>query len=256
MGTPYRVRGEPGRENLTPVPARPLGRLRSSHSSGTTGRRVLLGATAVTAVFAVLTLAWPHAVGLVLTAFVLAIVIGTWLGLAVLLGLDVVVRVHEGGLVVERSLRSPRPLPFDAVRTVYFEPHSKYVLVLDDGKRIELPTRVTEEPRLQAVVETELERPVLDGATEAFARGEVLSFGRIALELDGLRHADDLLPWSDLDRVRVDDGGFVFVQKATRHSFVVLPMSAVPFPRVLVALLARRTRVEADDSFWTRWVRA
>lgn len=63
----------------------------------------------------VLTLAWPGAIAVVLVAFVLAAAIALWVGLAVLLGLDVTVSVHENGLRIERSARSIVRVPFDAV---------------------------------------------------------------------------------------------------------------------------------------------
>ena len=117
-----------------------------------------------------------------------------------------------------------------------------------------VPMKVDEDRRLTAVIEQEIEKPVLADAHRALASGEPLTFGPLTLELDGVRHLDDFLSWSDLDFVRVDDQAFVFIEKSTQLSFVVLPAETVPFPRVLVSLLARRTELEIEDRFWTRFV--
>lgn len=258
MSTPYRAREEHAPElALVPAEPRPLGRLRSTHASGGTTKRILAGVTGIAGVLAVLAFAWPHAPWLVACSLALAFAVGAWVALANLLGLDLVIDVHEGGIVVRRSWRRPLVVSFDDVTALHVArgvTDTSFVLVLGDGRRFMLPIGVSEGRRLLAALESELERPVLDDAIRALASGEPLTFGPIVLELDGLRHRDDLLPWSDLDRVVVTDGGFVFIQKATQHSFVVLGTSTLPFPRVLVALLARRTRIEPDDPFWTRFV--
>lgn len=257
MSTPYRLREEPARD-LVPAgePATTttaLGRLRSVHTAGKTVRRGLLGAASVALVLGVMTLAWPGAIGVVLVAFVFASAIALWVGLAVLLGLDVTVYVHENGLRVERSARPVVRVPFDAIRALYVHRRAEWSIELAD-RAVFVPMKVGNDRRLEAIIEQEIERPVLADAHRALASGEHLTFGAITLELDGVRHRGDLLPWWDLDCVRATDDAFVFIRKATEHSFVVLPTSTVPFPRVLVALLARRTRVDAGDAFWSRFV--
>lgn len=254
MSTPYRLQEEqPAREIVAAEPRMALGRLRSTHTTGKTTRRALLGAASVALVLGVLTLAWPTAIEIVLVALAVAAVLVLRVAFALLLGLDVMVHVHENGLRVERSVRPAVRVPFDAIRALYVRPESEWGLELDD-RIVYVPMKTDGERRLSAVIEQEIERPVLTDAHASLASGEHLKFGPLTLELDGLRHGDDLLPWWDLDVVRVSSDAFVFIQKATQHSFVVLATNTVPFPRVLVALLARRTRVDADDPFWTRYV--
>lgn len=253
---PYRAPDEPARD-LAPAEPRPLGRLRSTHATGATARRFLAGAAGIASVLAVLAVAWPAQPILVALALALAFAVGLWVAIAAALGLDQIVEVHEGGIVVKRSFRRARVLSFDdvtALRVVRGLTGASFVFEVASGARSTLPAGVSEDARLVAAIESEVERPVLDDALRALSSGEPLAFGAVVLELDGVRHLGELLPWSDLDRVRVSDGGFVFVQKATQHAFVVVATSDLPFPRVLVALLARRTRVEPDDPFWTRWV--
>lgn len=254
MSTPYRLREEPAREMVAQAePPKGLGRLRSVHTTGKTVRRAALAAGSIALVLAVLALAWPNAIALVAIALVVAAVVVTWVGFAALLGLDVTVHAHEGGLRIDRSARRSVRVPYDAVRALYVHGRSEWALELDT-RTVHVPMKVDESRRLAAVIEDEIEKPVLADAHRALASGEHLTFGPLTLELDGIRHSGDLLPWSDLGEVRVSDDAFVFIRKATQHSFVVLRSTTVPFPRVLVALLARRTRVESDDPFWTRWV--
>jgi hypothetical protein len=261
MTTPYRGhdRGheEPAREALAVPEPRALGRLRSTHATGATAKRVLAAMTAIAGVLAALAVAWPGAPWLVGGSLLLATAVGAWVGVASILGLDTALEVHQGGIVVRRSWRRPKIIRFDdivALRITRGFSSLSFLLDRPDGTRVVLPLGVSERARLLATVESEIERPILEDAQRSLSRGEPLTFGPIVLELDGLRHRDELLLWSDLDRVRVSDGGMVFIQKSTQHAFVVLATSDLPFPRVLVALLARRTRVEADDPFWTRFV--
>jgi hypothetical protein len=254
MSTPYRLREEPAREMIVAEPPpKALGRLRSVHTTGKTVRRAGLAAGSIALVLGVIALAWPHGIAVVAVAFIVAAVVATWVGFAVVLGLDVSVEVHENGLRIDRSARRPVRVPYDGVRALYMPSRSEWELELE-GRTVYLPMKVSEERRLIAVIEQEIEKPVLVEAHRALASAEPLTFGALTLELEGVRHLGDLLAWSDLDVVRVSDEAFVFVRKATQHAFVVVATGTVPFPRVLVSLLARRTDVEADDPFWTRWV--
>jgi hypothetical protein len=254
MSTPYRLREEPGREIVAvDEPPKGLGRLRSVHPTGKTARRAGLAAGSVALVFGVLAFAWPQALGVVAVAFVIAAVVASWVGFAALLGLDVTVLVHENGLRIDRSARRSVRVPWHAVRAVYVTRRDEWSLELEGGRTLYVPMKVDEDRRLIAALEDEVEKPVLADAHRALASGEHLTFGPLTLELDGVRHLGDLLPWSDLDFVRVNDDALVFVRKATQHAFVVLPTPTVPFPRVLVSLLARRTDIESDDPFWTRF---
>jgi hypothetical protein len=252
MSTPYRLGEEPSRKMVVSEPPKALGRLRSVYRTGKTARRVGLGAGSIALALAVLSLAWPNAVGFVAIAFILAAVIATWVGFAALLGLDVTIHAHDNGLVVERSARWPVRVAYDAVRALYVHRRTEWSLELE-SKTVFVPMNVDDPRRLAAVIEQEIEKPVLVDAHRALASGEHLTFGALTLELDGVRHEGQLLPWSELGFVRVDDDAFVFIEKATQLSFVVLPTSTVPFARVLVSLLARRTRVQTNDAFWTRW---
>lgn len=259
MHAPYRA---PDRDRSAPAPApriepRPLGRLRSTHASGTTSRRLLGAATALAGVLAMLTLAWPHATLLVAASLGLAALVAGWVVAANVLGLDVVVDVHDGGVVVRRSWRRPRIMRFDDVDALYFRPRPPHAgMVLADGRRrVTLPAGLDERERVLARIETELELPVLGRAQHALASGEPMTFGRIAVELDGLRDEHgDLLAWSDVARVDVEDDAVVVRRKADGGSFVVLHAPDVPYARVLVALLARRAHVLTDGAFWTRYL--
>jgi hypothetical protein len=131
MTTPYRLREEPAGVSGAFAPAKraALGQLRSVHTSGKTARRGLLGAASVALVLGVLTLAWPGAIAVVFVSLFVAATIALWVGLAVLLGSDVSVQVHESGLRVERSARRAVRLPFDSVRALYVRPEQEWVLV-------------------------------------------------------------------------------------------------------------------------------
>jgi hypothetical protein len=254
MTTPYRLREEPAREIVAvEQPPKALGRLRSIHTTGKTVRRAGLGAGSIAFTLVALALGWPNAVGFVGVALMIAAVAATWVGFAAVLGFDVTVHVHEHGLRIDRSARAVVRVPFADVRALYVRPGSEWGLELSE-RIVYVPMKVDEDRRLTAVIEQEIEKPVLADAHRALASGEHITFGSVTLELDGVRHRDDLLPWSDLDVVRVSDTAFVFIRKEALHPFVVLATSTVPFPRVLVALLARRTRIESDDPFWTRFV--
>lgn len=255
MSTPYRLREEPA-DDIVAVDDAPksLGRLRSVHTTGKTVRRVGLAAGSIALVFGALALAWPQALAVVAITFVFAAAAATWVGVAALLGFDVSVHVHENGLRIDRSARRSVQVPYDAVRALYVHRRTEWSVELTDGRTVYVPMKVDEDRRLTAVIEQEIEKPVLADAHRALASGEPLTFGPLTLELDGVRHLDDFLSWSDLDFVRVDDQAFVFIEKSTQLSFVVLPAETVPFPRVLVSLLARRTELEIEDRFWTRFV--
>lgn len=259
MHAPYRASeteraAAPARRDVRP---RPLGRLRSSHASGTTSRRILAAATALAALLAVLTLAWPHATELVAASFGLALLVACWVVVANVLGLDVIVDVHDGGIVVRRSWRAPRTMHFDDVDALFFTPAPPRAgIVLADGRRtVRLPASLDERARVLARIESEIELPVLTRAQRALASGEPMTFGRVSVELDGLRDRDgQMLAWSDVARVEVEDDAIVVRRKADNGRFVVLPAMDVPYARVLVALLARRAHVLTDSAFWTRYL--
>src|SRR5690242_2040969 len=105
MSTPYRLREEPADEKIVAVDDAPrsLGRLRSTHTTGKTVRRVGLAAGSIALVFGALAFAWPQALAVVAITFVFAAVAATWVGFAAVLGFDVVVHVHENGLRIDRS---------------------------------------------------------------------------------------------------------------------------------------------------------
>lgn len=234
-------------------PPKALGRLRSMHDTGRTVRRAGLAFGSVALALGVLALAWPHAVAFIAVALIIAAVIATWVGLAVILGLDVTVNVHENGLRIDRSARQGVDVPFDAVRALYVHRPREWGLELED-RLVYVPMRVSDERRLAAIIEQEIEKPVLVDAHRALASGEPLVFGPLTLELEGVRHLGELLPWSELGFVRVSGDAVVFIEKATQLSFVVLATTTIPFVRVLVSLLARRTTIECNDPVWTRWV--
>lgn len=258
MHAPYR-----SPETETPLAprgdARPraLGRLRSTHASGTTSRRILGAATALAGVLAMLTLAWPYSTPLVVASLALALMVGCWVVLANVLGLDVVVDVHDGGVVVRRSWRRPTAMLFDDVDALFFAPAPPRAgIVLGDGaRRVRLPAGLDERERVLARIESEIELPVLTRALQALASGEPMTFDRVTVELDGLRDRDgEVLPWSDVARVEVEDDAIVVRRKGDNERFVVLHAPEMPYARVLVALLARRAHVLTDSAFWTRYL--
>lgn len=258
MHAPYRAPDvDTSRPPATDVAPRPLGRLRSTHASDTRTRRLLAATTALAGMFALLTLAWPSATALVIVSFALALLVAAWVAVATILGMDVVVDMHEGGLVVRRSWRSPVAIRFDDVDSLFFvlrPPHAG--IVLADGRRkVRLPASLDERERVLARIESECELPVLARAQRALASGEPMTFGRITLELDGVRdRSGAFLPWSDVERVEVEDDAIAVRRRWTNDRFVVLHAPRVPYARVLVALLARRAHVLTDRRFWTRYL--
>lgn len=253
MRTPYRLREEPSRAIVAAEPREGLGRLRTVHHTGKTVRRAGMAAGSIALVLGVLAVAWPNAIGVVVVAFLIAAVVAAWVGFAVVLGLDVTVHAHENGLVVDRSARRSSRVAYDAVRSLYSHRPSEWGLELED-RTVYVPMKVSDDERLASVVEQQIEKPVLVDAHRALAGAEPLTFGALTLELEGVRYLGDLLPWSDLGFVRVTDEAIVFIEKATQLAFVVLATNTVPFARVLVSLLARRTDIECEDPYWTRWV--
>lgn len=255
MSTPYRLREEPADEIVVAnEPAKTLGRLRSTHPTGKSVRRVGIAAGAIALALGVMTLAWPGALAVVALVLIGAAVVAAWVGFTVVLGLDVTVDVHEHGLRIHRSARRSLDLRYEDIRALYQHGGTEWQLELADGRSVFVPMKVEEANLLAVAIERDVERPVLEDAVRSLASAEVLTFGTLALELDGIRHEGDFLPWSELGFVRVDEHAFVFIEKATQLSFVVLPTETVPFPRVLVALLARRTALQTAGPFWTRFV--
>lgn len=253
--TPYRSKEEPARElAASPESPKTLGRLKSTHPTGKSVRRVGIAAGAIALALGVMTLAWPGALAVVALVLLGAAVVATWVGATVLFGLDVTVDVHDQGLRINRSARRSLSLRFEDVRALYQHGRTEWQLELGAGRSVFVPMKVDEADRLAVAIEREVERPILEDALRSLASAEVLTFGTLALELDGIRHAGDFLPWPSLGFVRVDEHAFVFIEKATQLSFVVLETETVPFPRVLVALLARRTALQIADPFWTRFV--
>lgn len=253
MTTPYRLRGEPARD-LAPVEPRELGRLRSVHPTGQAVRGTLIAGGSIAAVLCVMAVAWPGAIGFVVMACLFAAVVAAWVTISLVLGHDLRVRVHDNGLVIRRSARAPVTVAYDEIRGLTIERESKWVLELQSGRRIAIPMQLADRHHFESVIERFIERPVLADALRALASGQHLTFGPITLELDGVRHRGELFAWSDIDHVNVDDEAFVFVHKGSHHAIAVLPTSTVTFPRVLAALLIRRTDVVVGDPYWTKFV--
>lgn len=257
MPAPYRAPSAEAPPSSRPS-VRALGRQRSRHLSGTSARRVLAAATALAGLLAVLTLAWPHATWLVVAALALAVAVAGWVVVAGALGLDVTVDLHDAGIVVRRSCRRAAKMRFDDVDALYLErgrgPGAGVVLA-DGARRVRIPKDLTGHERVLAHVEVEVERPVLLRAERALASGETMRFGRLALELEGARDVarGTFLPWSEVGRIEVSRSTLVVRRRPTNERFLVLSTDEIPYARVLVALLARRTRVIVLDPFFARY---
>jgi hypothetical protein len=192
--------------------------------------------------------------------------------LAVLAGLAMLeprIDLHDEGLVVRRVFSSIE-IPFEDVDRIYYHPAvtrlwprrtwgAEMILVARDGRAARIPANVGANLELARTIHRRCVRPLLTEARRALADGEMLRFGPIVFDRAALRIRDRLLAWTEIDRVEASQHELCFYRVGRslfsgRSSYFVVPLGKVPHARLLVSLLAGRTKVVSDHPFWTRWL--
>lgn len=217
--------------------------------------RVWAGLTSVTTVFAIALLARPlrdacgnTSPGAVLwTALVVTAYVGQLLASWFARGF---VAVHADGLVFRRW-RQERRIAFDDVDLVFRSPSEGIVLVTHGGERLRLP-RTRADRSIWATVRARCSRPHVPAARRALARGETLTFGPLVIDREGARCGGHALPWSHVDRISFAPGEVTLHARGSTRPLRV-PVSELPHPDVLAAVLRDVTRVEHIELFIHRF---
>ena len=212
MSGPYRSAAPPGEEEEKASSGKvDLGAVRSQHS-------------------------WPIGRGLG------AVVAGTWTG----------GDVHEHGLAFRGMGTSARAaIPFDEVDNVFYDcgllpGPPRVVIVTFDGRRLAIPSYTDDLDLVLDAIDRAVTRPLAVRAKEALARGEVLTFGPVVLELDGVVVSGQSLSWKGLASVVAERDALVFRAQPAHGRFGWVKVADVPHPSVLLDVLRLRTRVVID----------
>jgi hypothetical protein len=174
-----------------------------------------------------------------------SIVTGKWVELA----------VHENGLAFHGSIVGGRAeLHFDDIDAVHYRSEllldlpPSLEIVTFDKQRFVIPHSLVELDHVIDAIDRAVTRPILARAKSALATGELLSFGPIALELDGIVLKGRSLSWKHLSYVVAERDSIVVYQGAlgeswSGHRFGWVRLVDIPHPTVLLDLLRLRTDV-------------
>lgn len=206
---------------------------------------VLVPAAALAVAGAVLAIAFAQ-------PLVLLLGLGLGLPYALVVGLTQPrsVSLHEEGLVLRRWLGAPRALAFDDCRALYRELETRQTLLgtilIDgrvllegqDGRRLRVPSHLTDAEALFRAIERRCVRPVREAALEAFDDGESMTFGPIVLSRDAITVRGRAHPWAQVERIDVSPERFALRTRGARRA-VTVPFRDVPYPFVAVELARR-----------------
>lgn len=167
------------------------------------------------------------------------------------------VDLHEHGLVLQGLFRSG-VIVFDDVDgvlmdvDVYRKREGKSVetavtLVDQAGRRHVVPADLNDLQRLHGAIDRTCITPLISTAKIAFARGETLTFGPIAVDRDGVETAKGNLAWRDVQRVRIGGGKVSVLRRGGDVPWTWARLRDVPYVRVLGSVLQQATTVENVD---------
>ena len=238
----------------------PLGPLRSSHGPPAL-RRSLAAAIALVALLFVVGAVLAPSVGLVVFAVILpfALVLFALLAWSPIRMRHTRVALHANGVVVSTS-KTRDVIAFDHVDEVWMvldlvrTPFGASALiralrVVDrDGVSHSIPTNVTGGVEVGQWVVRHCSNPLRADATRALQEGEMLKFGKVELDRDGIRGPSWATRWSDLSLVRFAPGRITFFRGRSPFPWRSIRLDHVPHPTIFAKLVMEcAPKVEVDD---------
>lgn len=120
-------------------------------------------------------------------------------------------------------------------------------LVDQSGHRFVVPADLNDLSRLHGAIDRTCITPLISTAKVAFARGETLTFGPIAVDRDGLEASGLRIAWREVHRVRIGGGRVAVLRRGDDVPWARPRLREVPYVRVLGAVLLEATTVENID---------
>ncbi|WP_437317323.1 DUF6585 family protein [Sorangium sp. So ce385] len=174
------------------------------------------------------------------------------------------IALHDHGIVVDR--RQGREVTvFDGVDEVWLDldrtstPLGAVVflrgirLVTHSGEQRFVPVEVTDGEEVARWILLCCSHPLMDEARRAVRDGEVLTFGPVQLDRQGLAIRGARVAWGELSLVRLQSGRIALFRGQTVFPWRTVRLDRVPHPTVFAKLVVERApRVERDD-VWAAW---
>ncbi len=126
--------------------------------------------------------------------------------------------VHElrTGLLIERR-RDRTHVPWSAVSAIYTSaihyripllstPRVTIELLSQSGRKVRLPAVLAGAEQLVSSIKARTYPRLLEEYRQAFNAGQPLDFGPLQLSRTGLRHGQQVLPWSEIESVTLERG--------------------------------------------------
>jgi hypothetical protein len=226
-------------------------------------RVVFVVATLAPMAAAIFAYATRHAAPFVLAVTVLLAVLPLWLFSELLVGFGSEVELWDEGLVVRRRWTEPVVVRFEDVDSVFYDfevsermgarttPTAKVTLTTHDDRRVVVPRGLTEAGEILSALDRHVARPLLAPARQALAAGELLAFGPVVLDGEGVTLDERRLAWTEIDRVEAEPDYVTFhFTDGARQRVHNVAVKDVPHPKILVELLASRVKVESPSGAW------
>ncbi|WP_437813563.1 DUF6585 family protein [Sorangium sp. So ce1078] len=174
------------------------------------------------------------------------------------------IALHDHGIVVDRREGSEVTI-FDEVDEVWFDldrsstPFGSFVflrgirLVTHSGERRFVPVEVADGQEVARWIVLCCSHPLIDEARRAVGDGEVLTFGPVRMDRQGLVIRGAQVAWGALSLVRLQSGRIAFFRGQTVFPWRTVRLDRVPHPTVFAKLVTERApRVERDE-VWAAW---
>lgn len=162
------------------------------------------------------------------------------------------VEVYEHGVVLRTSPR-PQAMLWTRVGEVLLHGRcdrddvAAVTVISDDGTRLTVGNELSGFAELRSTIERETSSRLLEGALARLDRDRTVAFGPFEVTHDELRHADQRLPWRDVDQC-IFTRGVVAVGSRTRKLRILpkrdgvlgwarVPSGSVPNAKVFLSLV-------------------
>lgn len=263
---PYRTPATPPPEAIVPLPdeATRLGALRKTYTPGSVRSMLRYpGLMALTVVAVGVSLggkdALAHGPELVPTLTMLAIslamfVLTAW---APLRRRHLRIDLHEGGLVT-RGFAPRSVVIFEDVSEVWFDlQFLMYGQVRTNGLRLMelsggtcyVDGQLEDAVGLLNAVLRRCSEPLVAEARSALREGDVLTFGKVHINRDGITIGKAKAAWSELQLVRLQPGKALFLKGSSLIAWRTVKHDSIPHPTVFLRLVSEMApRVENDES--------
>ncbi len=112
-----------------------------------------------------------------------------------------------------------------------------YTLATADGRRVVFKDFLKNVEQLGNTIANEITRRRLPEAIDDFNAGRLVKFGKLAVSQAGLTYGQSLLPWEEVDAVRIAEGWVSVGKKGKWFNWCKIPAAGVPNLFVFLALV-------------------